>query len=43
VGYTGWVSVEVFNFDEGPEVIARQSLANLKKANAAAPFPASWE
>jgi sugar phosphate isomerase/epimerase len=43
VGYTGWVSVEVFNFDEGPEVIARQSLANLKKACAAAPFPASWE
>lgn len=31
VGYRGYVSVEVFNFDEGPEVIARQSLANLKR------------
>lgn len=31
VGYDGTVSVEVFKFDEGPEVIARQSLAYLRK------------
>ena len=30
VGYTGYVSVEVFNFDEGPEVIATKSLEYLK-------------
>jgi len=30
VGYTGYVSVEVFNFDEGPEVIATKSLDYLK-------------
>jgi sugar phosphate isomerase/epimerase len=30
--YTGVVSVEVFKFEEGPEVIATQSLANLKEA-----------
>lgn len=29
VSYAGWVSVEVFNFDEGPEVIAERSLAHL--------------
>lgn len=32
VGYNGYVSVEVFNFDEGPEVIATKSLENMKKA-----------
>lgn len=32
VGYTGQVSVEVFLFDEGPEVIARKSLATLREA-----------
>jgi sugar phosphate isomerase/epimerase len=32
VGYDGVVSVEVFDFEEGPEVIATQSLANLKEA-----------
>jgi sugar phosphate isomerase/epimerase len=32
VGYGGYVSVEVFNFDEGPQVIAEQSLRNLKAA-----------
>jgi len=31
VGYNGFVSVEVFNFDEGAEAIASQSLAYLKK------------
>ena len=31
VGYQGYVSVEVFNFDEGPEVIATKSLEYLKK------------
>lgn len=31
VGYRGYVSVEVFNFDEGPEVIATRSLAYLKQ------------
>jgi sugar phosphate isomerase/epimerase len=31
VGYDGTVSVEVFKFDEGPEVIATKSLENLKK------------
>ena len=29
VGYDGYVSVEVFKFDEGPEVIARKSLDYL--------------
>ena len=31
VGYDGYVSVEVFKFDEGPEVIATQSIDYLKK------------
>ncbi len=31
VGYTGAVSVEVFNFDEGPEVIATRSLEYLRR------------
>jgi sugar phosphate isomerase/epimerase len=30
VGYNGFISVEVFNFDEGPEVIATKSLEYLK-------------
>ncbi len=30
VGYDGTVSVEVFNFEEGPEVIATKSLEHLK-------------
>jgi sugar phosphate isomerase/epimerase len=29
VGYNGYVSVEVFNFDEGPEVIASKSFEYL--------------
>jgi sugar phosphate isomerase/epimerase len=32
VGYKGYVSVEVFNFDEGPEVIAQRSRECLKQA-----------
>ncbi len=31
VGYKGYVSVEVFNFEEGPEIIATRSLEYLKK------------
>lgn len=31
VGYQGVVSVEVFNFDEGPEAIAQRSLEYLRK------------
>lgn len=31
VGYPGCVSVEVFNFDEGPEVISTKSLEYLRK------------
>lgn len=31
VGYDGYVSVEVFNYDEGPEVIATKSLEYLKR------------
>jgi len=38
VGYEGWVSVEVFNFDEGPEAIATRSLDYLTKT-----FTAVWK
>jgi len=31
VGYSGFVSVEVFNFEEGPEAIARGSIEYLRK------------
>jgi sugar phosphate isomerase/epimerase len=36
VGYGGHVSVEVFQFEEGPEVIARNSLSYLQRAFALA-------
>ena len=32
VNYDGWISVEVFDFTEGPDVIASQSIRNLKEA-----------
>jgi sugar phosphate isomerase/epimerase len=32
VGYDGFVSVEVFNFDQGPETIAAKSLQHLREA-----------
>jgi sugar phosphate isomerase/epimerase len=32
VGYDGWVSVEVFKFEEGPEAIASRSLECLRQA-----------
>ena len=39
VGYNGFVSVEVFNFDEGPETIATKSIGYLKQTfRAAASF-----
>jgi len=39
LGYNGFVSVEVFNFDEGAVTIATKSLAYLKSAFAnAAPL-----
>ena len=31
VGYKGYVSVEVFKFEEGPEAIATRSLEYMKK------------
>ena len=34
VGYNGVASVEVFNFEEGPQTIARESLRYMKEASA---------
>ena len=36
LGYQGWVSLEVFEFDLGPVRIARESMANCKAALEAA-------
>jgi sugar phosphate isomerase/epimerase len=32
LGYVGWVSVEAFQFPDGPEQMVRQSMANLRAA-----------
>lgn len=37
VGYDGYVSVEVFKFEEGPQVIAEQSLKTLREAFSTSP------
>ncbi|MDE2992772.1 MAG: sugar phosphate isomerase/epimerase [Chloroflexota bacterium] len=36
IGYDGWMSVEAFDFSPGPENVARDSLAYMQRAHAAA-------
>jgi sugar phosphate isomerase/epimerase len=36
-GYTGWISLEAFDFSFGPETIAKESIAHLKSETARLP------
>jgi D-psicose/D-tagatose/L-ribulose 3-epimerase len=39
IGYTGWISMEPFEFGPGPETVAREGLACLERAWAATAPP----